>query len=71
VKSDKFGIVKEIVDKFIDEREHDKIALSIFADFAYVAVPLTYDKKSIKRLLSRINVGIAGRQRTDYMRHYF
>ncbi len=60
----KFGIVKEIVDKFIDEREHDKIALSIFADFAYVAVPLTYDKKSIKRLLSRIDVGIAGRQRT-------
>ena len=60
----KFGIVKEIVDKFIDERKHDKIALSIFADFAYVAVPLTYDKKSIKRLLSRIDVGIAGKQRT-------
>ncbi len=60
----KFGIVKEIVDEFIDERKHDKLALSIFADFAYVAVPLTYDKKSIKRLLKRIDVGIAGQQRT-------
>ena len=60
----KFDIVKSIVNKFIDKRKHDKLALSIFADFAYVAVPLTYDKKSIKRLLSRINVGIAGRQRT-------
>jgi Ca-activated chloride channel family protein len=60
----KFGIVKSIVDRFIDEREHDKIALSIFADFAYVAVPLTYDKSSIRRLLSRIEVGIAGKQRT-------
>ncbi len=60
----KFGIVKEIVDDFIDKREHDKLALSIFADFAYVAVPLTYDKKSIKRLLKRIDVGIAGQQRT-------
>ena len=60
----KFGIVKEIVKEFVDQRKHDKLALSIFADFAYVAVPLTYDKKSIKRLLERIDVGIAGRQRT-------
>jgi len=61
---DKFSIVKNIVYDFIDTRKHDKLALSIFADFAYVAVPLTYDKKSIKRLLSRIDVGIAGVQRT-------
>ena len=61
---DKFGIVKEIVNDFIDKRKHDKLALSIFADFAYVAVPLTYDKKSIKRLLQRVDVGIAGRQQT-------
>ena len=60
----KFEIVKGIVDDFIDKRKHDKLALSIFADFAYVAVPLTYDKKSIKRLLSRLEVGIAGKQRT-------
>ncbi|SFV69721.1 BatA (Bacteroides aerotolerance operon) [hydrothermal vent metagenome] len=60
----KFGIVKEIVEDFVDQRKHDKLALSIFADFAYVAVPLTYDKKSIKRLLQRLDVGVAGRQRT-------
>ena len=60
----KFGIVKEIVEDFVDQRKHDKLALSIFADFAYVAVPLTYDKKSIKRLLQRLDVGIAGRQKT-------
>jgi Ca-activated chloride channel family protein len=60
----KFTIVKEIVDDFVDKRKHDKLALSIFADFAYVAVPLTYDKKSIKRLLARLEVGIAGKQRT-------
>lgn len=60
----KFGIVKEIVSDFINKRKHDKIGLSIFADFAYVAIPLTYDKKSIKRLLNRLEVGIAGVQRT-------
>jgi Ca-activated chloride channel family protein len=63
-QGDKFGIVKDIVSQFIDKRVHDKIGLSIFADFAYVAIPLTYDKKSIKRLLSRLEVGIAGVNRT-------
>ena len=63
-EANKFGIVKQIVTSFIDRRKHDKLALSIFANFAYVAVPLTYDKRSIKRLLGRIDVGVAGIQRT-------
>jgi len=29
-----------------------------------VAVPLTYDKNSLKELLERIDVGVAGKQRT-------
>lgn len=60
----KFQIVKNIVSDFITKRKNDKLALSIFADFAYVAIPLTYDKKSIKRLLAKINVGIAGKNKT-------
>lgn len=60
----KFGIVKEIVLDFLNKREHDKLGLTIFADFAYVAIPLTYDKKSISELLEKIHVGVAGRQRT-------
>jgi Ca-activated chloride channel family protein len=63
-ENNKFGIVKNIVEDFLDKRKHDKIGLTIFADFAYVAVPLTYDKKSIKRLLKRLDVGVAGKQRT-------
>ena len=61
---DKFGIVKGIVSDFIKARPHDKLGLTIFADFAYVAIPLTYDKQSIQRLLSKIDVGIAGTQKT-------
>ena len=61
---DKFTIVKAIVQDFLKKREHDKLGLTIFADFAYVAIPLTYDKKSISELLEKIDVGIAGRQRT-------
>jgi len=63
-QGNKFGIVKEIVTQFVQAREHDKLGLTIFADFAYVAVPLTYDKASLLRLLEKVNVGIAGRQRT-------
>jgi len=60
----KFGIVKEIVTEFVEMRKHDKLGLTIFADFSYVAIPLTYDKESIKRLLERIDVGIAGQRKT-------
>ena len=60
----KFNIVKGIVQDFLRKREHDKLGLTIFADFAYVAIPLTYDKKSISELLEKIDVGIAGKQRT-------
>ncbi len=63
-EANKFTIVKDVVGDFIDKRKHDKLALSIFADFAYVAVPLTYDKKSIKRLLTRLEVGVAGQRQT-------
>jgi Ca-activated chloride channel family protein len=65
-KSNKFGIVKKILVDFIKQRKTDKLALSIFADFAYIAVPLTYDKKSIVKILSHINVGIAGQQTALY-----
>ncbi len=60
----KFEIVRSIVKDFLKKRTHDKIALSIFADFAYVAVPLTYDKKAIANLLDKIEVGIAGTTKT-------
>lgn len=64
-QSNKFAVVREIVQDFLDKREHDKLALTLFADFAYVAFPLTYDKKSLKDLLGRIDVGIAGMQYTS------
>jgi Ca-activated chloride channel family protein len=60
----KFDITKEILADFIAQRETDRLALSIFADFAYVAVPLTYDKKSLTNLLELLNVGVAGQRQT-------
>ena len=63
-EANKFTITKEIVSDFIKKRQTDRLALSIFADFAYVAVPLTYDKKSLLNLLKHIEVGVAGQRKT-------
>lgn len=63
-QQNKFSIVKNIVTDFIKQRKGDKLALSIFADFAYTVVPLTYDKKSVAKLWDSIKVGIAGTRKT-------
>lgn len=57
---DKFLITKQIVKEFIEKRKYDRIALSVFADFAYVAVPLSYDKQSLLNILEYIDIGLAG-----------
>jgi Ca-activated chloride channel family protein len=62
--ANKFGISKEMMSRFIMKRKYDKLALSIFADFAYIAVPLTYDKKSLLSLMEYIEVGVAGTRKT-------
>jgi Ca-activated chloride channel family protein len=64
LEANKFTITKEILADFIKKRQTDRLALSIFADFAYVAVPLTYDKQSLVNLLEHIEVGIAGKRQT-------
>jgi len=63
-ENNKFAIVKSIVGDFLKMRKHDKIGMTLFADFAYVAVPLTYDKQSVQRLLKRLDVGVAGFRQT-------
>lgn len=64
LEANKFKVTKSILQEFIKQRQSDRLALSIFADFAYVAVPLTYDKKSILELLKHVEVGIAGQRQT-------
>jgi Ca-activated chloride channel family protein len=64
LENNKFSIAKEILTDFIQKRETDRLALSVFADFAYVAVPLTYDKTTFTYLLNLLEVGIAGQRQT-------
>lgn len=56
----RFDITKKIVEKFIDKRVSDNLALTLFAQDVYVATPFTYDKKPLKDILKYIEIGVAG-----------
>ena len=62
--TNKFAIVKNIVRAFIKKREHDQMGIVVFADFAYVASPLTYDKSMLLKILNHLEVGMAGNRYT-------
>jgi len=63
-EDNRFDITKKILTNFINKRKTDRLALTVFADFAYTAVPLTYDKQSLLSLLKYIKIGVAGTRDT-------
>ena len=63
-EDNRFNVAKEIIANFLKKRKNDNIALSLFANYAYVASPLTYDKKSIEQMLKFIKLGVAGSRQT-------
>ncbi len=56
----KLELLKDIIKKFISQRYDDNIGVTIFGSYAFSAIPLTYDMKSITFLLDFFDVGIAG-----------
>jgi len=63
-EDNRFKKAKEIIQEFLKKRKNDNIALTLFANSAYVASPLTYDKSSIIKMLKDINLGVAGGRNT-------
>ena len=62
----KFDVVKSIVSDFISQRQNDNIGLVAFGSYSFIASPLTYDKDILKGILSKLSIGIAGRQTALY-----
>ncbi|MBR1600271.1 MAG: VWA domain-containing protein [Alphaproteobacteria bacterium] len=52
--------VKSVVSRFADERTEDRIGLVLFGTRAYMQVPLTYDRQSLKEVLYSVDAGMAG-----------
>ena len=63
-EDNRFNVAKKIIANFLKKRKNDNIALSLFANYAYIASPLTYDKKSIEDMLKFIKLGVAGSRQT-------
>ncbi len=65
-EQNKLSNAKAIIKDFISKRKNDRIGLVIFGNIAYIASPLTYDKKNFTEILSRIYPNIAGGRTAIY-----
>ncbi len=63
---DKFSVVMDIVKDFINKRKDDRIGIINFADSAYIASPLTFDKHYLKMVIDKQKVGIVGKNTAIY-----
>lgn len=58
----RLAAVKEVAGEFIKHRAGDRLGLILFGDEAYVQVPLTLDRNTVRTLLDEAQIGLAGRQ---------
>ncbi|HEY9191083.1 MAG TPA: VWA domain-containing protein [Sulfurovum sp.] len=62
VWKNKFDVVKEVVGDFIEKRENDRIGMVTFADIAFIASPLTFEKKFLTDITKMQQMGMAGKR---------
>ncbi|MEA3492430.1 MAG: VWA domain-containing protein [Campylobacterota bacterium] len=58
----KFMVVKEVMDDFISKRLDDRIGVVTFADVAFIASPLTFEKEFLQDIVAYQQLGIAGKR---------
>ena len=56
-------VVKAVLRPFIERRKGDRLGLILFGDQAYLQTPLTFDRKTLWKMLEEAELGLAG-QRT-------
>jgi len=59
-EKNKFDVVKEVASDFVRRRENDRVGLITFADIAFVASPLTFEKKFLQQIIEMQRLGVAG-----------
>ena len=57
---DRLTATKAVASDFIDRRKGDRIGLILFGERAYLQVPLTLDRETVKILLMEAFIGLAG-----------
>ncbi len=59
---DRLGAVKAVAGAFIERRHGDRLGLILFGSHAYVQAPLSFDRASVRYLLERADIGLAGKE---------
>ena len=62
----RFDVVKEIVSDFVQQRKNDNIGLVVFGAYSFIASPLTYDEHILNRIVSQLQIGMAGKYTALY-----
>lgn len=62
----RFDVVKSIVGDFIKQRTNDNIGLVVFGEYSFIASPLTYDANILNRIVSHLQIGMAGKYTALY-----
>ena len=58
----RLAVVKRVAGEFIARRDGDRIGLILFGTRAYLQVPLTFDRPTVRTLLEEAVIGLAGEQ---------
>ena len=58
----KFDVSKEVIGNFIDKRANDRIGMVTFADIAFIASPMTFEKKFLSDITAMQEMGPAGKR---------
>ncbi len=62
----RFSVVQDIVDDFIQKRTNDNLGMIVFGSYAFVASPITYDRHILSKLLRQLYIGVAGEKTAIY-----
>lgn len=58
VQLSRFEVMKAVVSDFAERREGDRLGLILFAAHAYIQTPLTFDRSTVAKLISELEIGI-------------
>jgi len=58
----KFDVVKELARDFVQSRESDRVGLINFADVAFIASPMTFEKEFLSKIIGLQKLGMAGQK---------
>ena len=62
IYKNKFDVVKEVMGDFIEKRKNDRIGMVTFADVAFIASPLTFEKDFLTNITKMQKLGMAGKR---------